>query len=330
LLDDIQAATRRTDMPPDIDLTTLDRDDPDPDDLRSFTDYEVDQLHSPWDPPPGDRMPSRKEWTAMSRVDRYRWRVAFGEDWTFGAPRGPRTAEDWKKLPDDQRTPDVFNALSRAAKEELQDEGLDPTTLQAPVRVTEGNEDVDEPAPISDEDFRPIEPGDEMYDHVVARRGAEVEQLLRRLDGGDFESVPLDSERIAVLRAQAAGPDSPERGEAVQRLAHILQAAQARTLEAAPFVVRETSYQNRGAEGIRTIERSTDGRERVVGVMTAEEVSAALAAEEAEAAGEIDDPGAVTLEQVARWPQDVRMRFLDKHPVEYEALLRAGSAALEE
>jgi hypothetical protein len=316
----------------ETDRTTLDLDDvePDEDDLRSFSDFEVDQLHGPWEPPPGDRLPSRKEWRAMSRVDRYRWRVAFGSDWQFGGPRGARTAEDWEALPEDKRTPEVFNALSRAAKEKLQDDGFDPTTLETPVRVTEGNEDVDEPAPITDEDFRPIEATDEMFSHIVQRQAAENEQLLRRLDRGGFEAVPLDGERIALLRAQSEGPDSPERGEAVQRLHHILSVAAERTMEAAPFIAVATSYRNLGPKGVATIERDSLGRERVVGVMSREKVDAALADEQEQIDHEFSDPSAVTLEQVAHMPQDVRMRFLDKHPKEYEELLRSGSSALEE
>jgi hypothetical protein len=315
----------------DPDRTTLDLDDvePDEDDLRSFSDFEVDQLHSPWEPPPGDRLPSRKEWKAMSRVDRYRWRVAFGNDWQFGAPRGPRTAEDWKKLPDDRRTAEVFNALSRAAKAKLQDEGFDPTTLETPVRVSEGNEDVDEPAPITDEHFRPTDATDEMFAHLVQRQAAENEPLLRRLDAGDFESVGLGGERIAPLRAQSAGPDSPERGEAVQRLHFLLTTAAERTMEAAPFIPVSVSYRNLGPRGVRTVERDSLGRERIVSEMSAAEVAAALEGEKREGTEEFADVSSLTIEDVAKFSPAKRRRLIAAHPALYDELLAGASRFAE-
>jgi len=314
----------------DPDTRALDSDDleRDEDDLRNFSDFEVDQLHSPWEPPPGDRLPSRREWRAMSRVERWQWRAAFGKDWQFGAPRGPRTAEDWDKLPDDQKTAEVFNALSRAAKEKLQDEGFDPTTLETPVRVNEGNKDADEPAPIADEDFRPIEATDEMFAHLVQRQAAENEQLIRRLDSGDFKTVALDGERIALLRAQSEGPDSPERGEAVQRLHYLLTTAAERTVAAAPFVPVAISYRNLGPKGVRTIERDSLGRERVVGEMSREDVDAALEQESHEVENEFgSEPFRLALAEFATWDHGKRRRFAERFPRELDELAEAASRA---
>jgi len=310
----------------------VDPDELDPDDPRAFSDYEADQLHDPWEPPPGDRFPSRREWKAMSRVDHYRWRVAFGKDWEFGAPRGPRTAKDWDKLPDDQKTAEVFNnALSDAARRELMERGFDPTTLQTPVPASRSDDDVEGPAPITGEDFVPTPPGDPTFDFDTQTARARNEAALSKVRSGEIELDPETEARVNALVHHAGAPDDMGgSGEAAQRLDHILKEAERRGQPETPFIPVAVAYRNLGPKGVRTIERDNLGRERVVGEMSREEVDSALADEQQQIDNEFSDPSAVTLEQVARWPQDVRMRFLDKHPVEYEALLRAGSSALEE
>jgi hypothetical protein len=307
LPDEHDAATKEDDMPPDIDLTTMDLDDE-----RDEDDALVQQ-------PTARRRPvTADEFLALDEDER---------NW------------DWF-----QRLPGLEQTRAQDLGVRLEDLRLHPPAAEpdrpsaTPASSAEGDRE--------DEDEPPAPPASSIVDGLAeaaqALAGqlsegelASLEQTMRSKAKGLLTTVSegFPAEVVqTVTDLLAAVEGFPDAHEQLQQLAVIeRRVGEVKTTEfhAGISAPNTRTYFDGKLGRYVTVKVDDLGNQRdpVVG-MSREEALAAIKAEEQERADEFGaDPFKLGLEQFATWDHAKRRRFAERHPREFGELIEAASRA---